>query len=190
MASSPLRLVASVVTTCVVAAGGLAVTYSVTAPRIAAQERAAEQRAMAKVLPDAARFEPVAPVLLDAAKKAAAAGQIEGLWRGYAASGDDAGWCIRVSARGYGGPVRMVIGLDRNGKVQGLTILSMNETPGLGTRVESEQWFLKQFTELPAGFGDRDVRALDAISGATRSSRAVKNCVAAAGAAFLAIRGR
>jgi electron transport complex protein RnfG len=134
-------------------------------------------------------FEPVADDVLARAREAAAAGSVEQVWRARDASGADAGWCVRVSARGYGGPVQMVIGLDRNGKVAGLTILSMKETPGLGTRVESEDWFLRQFTGLPAGYGERDVKKLDAISGATRSSRAVKNCAIAAAQAFAAVSG-
>ncbi|MBC7266535.1 MAG: RnfABCDGE type electron transport complex subunit G [Anaerosomatales bacterium] len=189
MASSPARLVASVVVTCVVAAAGLTATYTVTAPRIAAQAREAEQAALAKVLRGASRFEPVSKQLLSRAQQAASAGTIEQVWRATDDSGADVGWCVRVSARGYGGPVHMVIGLDRNGKVLGLTILSMNETPGLGTRVETEEWFLKQFTELPAGYGERDVKKLDVISGATRSSRAVKNCVTAAAQALTVMAG-
>jgi electron transport complex protein RnfG len=180
-------LVISVVVTCAVAAGGLAATYAVTAPRIAAQEREAEQAALSKVLPGAARFEPAAQELVARAREAASAGAVEQIWRAHEASGSDAGWCVRVAARGYAGPVHMVIGLDRNGKVVGLTILSMSETPGLGTRIESEGWFLEQFTRLPAGYGERDVKKLDAISGATRSSRAVKNCAIAATQAFSVI---
>lgn len=189
MVNSPARLVASVVVTCVVAAGGLAATYTVTEPRIAAQEREAEQAALAKVLPGASRFEPVSEQALARAQQATNAGTVEQVWRATDGTGADVGWCVRASARGYGGPVHMVIGLDRNGKVLGLTILAMNETPGLGTRVETEEWFLKQFTGLPAGYGERDVKKLDAISGATRSSRAVKNCVTAAAQALSAVAG-
>ncbi|MDI6712215.1 MAG: RnfABCDGE type electron transport complex subunit G [Anaerosomatales bacterium] len=187
MSSSSARLVISVAVTCVVAAGGLAATYSVTAPRIAAQERDAEQRALKRVLPEAARFEALDEKSVAEAAASVTAGEVEAVWKAVDASGSDAGWCIKTSARGYGGPVRMVIGLDRNGKVSGLTILAMNETPGLGTRVESEPWFMRQFLDLPPGYGERDVKQMDAISGATRSSKAVKNCVTAAGQAFAAL---
>lgn len=189
MTSPAMRLVASVVLTCAVAAGGLAATYAVTAPRIVEQEREAELAALSEVLPGAVEFEPVTDDVLVRAREAVMAGLVEQVWWARDASGVDAGWCVRVSARGYGGPVHMVIGLDRNGKVAGLTILSMNETPGLGTRVESEDWFMEQFTGLPAGFTERDVKGLDVISGATRSSRAVKNCVIAAAQAFAAVSG-
>jgi len=78
----------------------------------------------------------------------------------------------------------MVIGMDRDGKVVGLSILSMNETPGLGTRVQSEEWFLEQFSSLPPGYTEKDVKELDRISGATKSSRGVRNSVVAAGAVY------
>ena len=49
-----LRLVIPVLITCIVAAAGLALTYSVTAPKIAEQDRLAEERSLQAVLPDAA----------------------------------------------------------------------------------------------------------------------------------------
>jgi electron transport complex protein RnfG len=69
----------------------------------------------------------------------------------------------------------MVWGLDRDGKVTDLTILTMNETPGLGTRIKTEPGFLEQYRGLPGGFTEKDVKKLDMISGATKSSRAVRN---------------
>lgn len=48
-----LRLVVPVLVTCIVAAAGLAVTYTVTEPKIAEQDRLAEERSLQAVLPDA-----------------------------------------------------------------------------------------------------------------------------------------
>ncbi|MCE5203698.1 MAG: FMN-binding protein [Actinomycetia bacterium] len=167
--------------TCVVAASGLAVTYSITAPRIAAQEKAAEEDALAAVLPQAADFEGVDDATLVAAREAAGDTDVSALYVARDDSGATVGWGLRVASRGYGGPINMVIGLDRNGKVVGLTILAMNETPGLGTRVRTEPWFLEQFKTLPPNFGEADVKKLDMISGATKSSRGVRNSMLAAG---------
>jgi len=58
------------------------------------------------------------------------------------------------------------------------------ETPGLGTKVVENDEFLGQFTGLPEAFTAKDVKAIDGISGATKSSRAVKNGVTAAGAIY------
>ena len=87
--------------------------------------------------------------------------------------------------------MNLVIGLDTSGSVTGVSILSMNETPGLGTKVLSEKWFLEQFAGLPPGFDDQDVRALDVIAGSTRSANGIRDGVAAAGRAYdQALRGR
>ncbi len=179
-----MRLIVSVAVVCIVASVGLALTYSITAPRIAAQEKAAELDALAAVLPKAATFEAADDAMLASAQKAAGESQIAAVYAGYDTSDQFVGWALRVASRGYGGPINMVLGLDRDGKVIGLTILSMNETPGLGTRVKSEPGFLKQFMTLPAGYTEKDVKALDMISGATKSSRGVRNSVAAAGIVY------
>jgi hypothetical protein len=50
--------------------------------------------------------------------------------------------------------------------------------------VLTEKPFLEQFAELPGGFADADVRALDVISGSTKSSNGVRNGVAAAGRVY------
>lgn len=182
--TSPLKLIMPVLVTCIVAATGLSLTYGLTAPRIAEQDRLAEERALQVVLPDADGFERVEdPGLITAAE--GAAGEVEVIDVFQAIEGDTPiGWAVKVKSRGYGGGMVLVIGLDTSGSTTGVTILSMNETPGLGTKVQSETWFLEQFAGLSSGFTDADVRALDAISGSTRSSNGVRNGVAAAGRVY------
>ncbi len=178
------RLVIAVVVTCVVAATGLALAYGATKDRIADQERRAEQESLAAVLPEADSFEPVAEDVLAAAQDAAGDADCSAIYEALDSSGALIGWGLRVSGRGYGGPINVVLGLDSTGKVTGVTILSMSETPGLGTKVQSEPWFLEQFTELPAAFATEDVRALDSISGSTKSSRGVRAAVEGAGRVY------
>jgi electron transport complex protein RnfG len=177
----------AVIVTCVVAATGLSLTYGVTAPLIAEQDRLAEERSLKAALPDADGFEELEDTaLLAEAVLVADPADLKGIYR---ASGDGGqiGWAIRLASRGYGGPMQLVIGLDTSGLVTGVSILSHNETPGLGTKVMTESWFIEQFGTLPAGFGDADVRALDSISGSTRSANGVRNGVAAAGRVFSAV---
>lgn len=174
-----MKMILAVLVTCLVSAAGLAATYGVTAPMIAAQEQAAEKAALSSVLPGATSFEQVDESTLEAVRTAAGETTVVALYR---ASGDagEIGWGLKVASRGYGGPITMVLGLDRDGKVLGLTILTMNETPGLGTRIQTEPGFLEQFIALPVGFSEKDVRGLDMISGATKSSRGVRASVEAA----------
>jgi len=97
------------------------------------------------------------------------------------------GYAIEVTSGGFGGVIRMLVGISPDGTVTGVTILDMNETPNLGTEVSGED-FLRQFVGRESGFkmGDNpdDVHA---ISGATVSSNAVRDGVAAAIAAVLQI---
>ncbi len=71
---------------------------------------------------------------------------------------------------GFGGDISMITGLDSEGKVVGVRIIAMSETPGIGEKTKGED-FLAQFTGLSgsAKLGE----GVDAISGATISSTAV-----------------
>lgn len=183
--AKPVTLVLAVVVTCLVAASGLAATYAVTEDRIAEQDRKAQEDSLKAALPDADSFEEVNDAaMLAAASEAAGEVQVNGVFRALAADGTEIGWGLRLGSRGYGGYMQLVIGLDRSGSVTGVTILSMNETPGLGTRVQTESWFLEQFAGLGEGFTTKDVKKLDGIAGATKSSRAVKHGVEAAGVIY------
>ncbi len=183
--SKPLTLVLAVVVTCVAAASGLAATYALTEDRILEQVIAARQKSLSAAVPEASSFEEVTDEdVVQAAADAAGEVQVNGIYRALDDSGAPVGWGLQLGSRGYGGYMQLVIGLDRSGSVTGVTILSMNETPGLGTRVQTEAWFLEQFTSLTAGFGDDEVKALDGIAGATKSSRAVRHGAEAAGAIF------
>lgn len=178
-----LRLVIPVLVTCVVAAAGLAVTYKVTEPKIAEQDRLAEERSLQAVHADATFTCLESSRIQDDID--AAADPVDVLDTFHATiDGEHAGWAVKVSSRGYGGPMVVVIGLDTSGSVTGVTILSHNETPGLGTKVITDAWFLEQFPTLEAGFTDADVRDLDAISGTTKSSNGVRNAVAGAGRVY------
>ncbi len=178
------RLVIAVVVTCVVAATGLALAYAATKDRIADQERRAERESLVAVLPEAESFEPVPEDVLAEARDAAGDAGCSAIYEARDASGALIGWGLRVSGRGYGGPINVVLGMDSTGKVTGVTILSMSETPGLGTKVQTEPWFLEQFSTLPAAFTTDDVRALDSISGSTKSSRGVRSAVEGAGRVY------
>ncbi len=64
----------------------------------------------------------------------------------------------------------MVVGLDRSGKVTGVTIVTMNETPGLGSQIVDKKDFLPQFEQVKADSAEDDLKKVDLITGATKSS--------------------
>lgn len=183
-AATPLEMIVSVVAVCAVAAAGLAATYGVTAERIEAQNRAAEEKALKVVLPNATAFTKVDEAKLAAAKEAAEGNPVDAVYVAADASGETVGWGIKTSPRGYGGPVQMVVGVDSAGKVTGVSIVTMNETPGLGTAIRDNKDFLPRFAGLDAATVQEGLKKVDSITGATKSSRAVRHGVEAAGLVY------
>jgi electron transport complex protein RnfG len=172
-------MVATVLVTCIVAAGALTLTYEVTRERIIEQERAAERAALQAVAPEATEFEQ-ADELLEPAITAVDKVPVQAVFRAFGADGTQIGWNVRVAPRGYAGPVTMVVGLDRFGTVLGVSIITMNETPGLGTKIVALPGWIDQFAGWESTTLDSSLKSFDAIAGATRSSSAVRNGVAAA----------
>ncbi|MFA5113679.1 MAG: FMN-binding protein [Candidatus Margulisiibacteriota bacterium] len=82
------------------------------------------------------------------------------------------GRAVAVKARGYGGEIELLVGIDAKGVVSGLKVLNHRETPGLGANITGTK-FLGQFKGKKAGDRLEAKKDIDAISGATISSRAV-----------------
>ncbi len=93
----------------------------------------------------------------------------------------DLGYCVESAADGFGGALELMVGYSPEGKIIGVSIVALSETPGLGSKV-NDAAYLEQYIggsgELTLG-GD-----VDAISGATVSSRAVITAVNRATAAL------
>ncbi len=91
--------------------------------------------------------------------------------------GELLGYCVNVATLGFGGEIEMMIAVDMSTRIAGIKIVTMSETPGLGTRI-SENSFISQFV----GYGSAIIwgDGIDAISGSTISSEAVREGAAAA----------
>ena len=87
----------------------------------------------------------------------------------------ETGYVIGTSTTGYAGTIRMLIGVSNDGYVTGLQVRQMEETFGLGAEALTDWQFLAQFlrTEGDAAVGEN----IDAISGATVTSKAITRCV-------------
>ena len=92
--------------------------------------------------------------------------------------GAEIGFALLAVGKGYGGNIDILVGLENETTVKGVTIISHLETPGLGARV-TESSFRDQFAGL--NIDDvalkRDGGQIDAVTGATISSRAVVDAV-------------
>jgi electron transport complex protein RnfG len=170
------------------AAALLAVVNQVTAGPIAEARRNKTLKALRQVLP-AFDNEPDLEMRLvsDVDPQTLPASQRDRLPQLYPArkAGELVGAAVRVTdPTGYGGDVTYMVGLQGDAAaptVIAYDVLSHKETPGLGTKLEGSS-FQEQFRELayPAD-GDLKVRkdggTIDAITGATISSRTATQAV-------------
>ena len=87
----------------------------------------------------------------------------------------ETGFVVGTTTQGYAGPISMLIGVHSDGYVTGLQVRSMEETFGLGAEALTDWEFLAQFlrTEGDAAVGTN----IDAISGATVTSKAIARSV-------------
>ena len=107
--------------------------------------------------------------------------EIQEVWKA-----DQGGYVMTCSGKGYGGAVKLALGIDGEGKVIGIQITDCtNETPGLGQNSSNEEWN-KQYVGMTSaqdvsvvkdGSGSADNATINAISGATITSRAVTRAV-------------
>lgn len=164
----------------------LSAVNEVTAPRIQEQKEQAVITAMQQVLPaeEYAAIENLSQLGLDA--------MITQVYQAKA-GGADAGYCVEVTSSGYGGDIEMVVGVDMEDKVTNVNIVSMSETPGLGSKAQDAA-FLDQFQGKMDGLtvktnGGAGENQVDAVTGATVSSKAVTSGVQAALKAVQQIKG-
>lgn len=155
---------------CFVITFALAGVYNLTAPVIAAGELEAANAARMEVLPEGEGFSLIEGPSLP-----------EGVTEAYKAD-NGAGYVFTSAAKGFDGPVVYMIGIDADGAVVGIQMFSHNETPGLGTKV-AEPEYLTQY------LGDVDPNAVDAVSGATRTSESLKMSLTQALEAFETVKG-
>ena|SRR3712207_1546676 len=156
-----------------IAAGLLAGTNQMTAPKIAILNEKASNEARMAVLPEAKEFK-----LIDAGKyKAAGAETVREVFEGTDGSGT-AGYTIKAAPSGYGGEVEITVGISKDGKIKGVSIGNNSETPGLGAK-SADPAFNGQYKEKDAKpievikAGTPSENQIKAISGATITSKAV-----------------
>jgi electron transport complex protein RnfG len=161
-----------------VAAMALGLTNAATARRIEEQSKIARIEAKSQVLPQALEFEKLDveefielhPMLLEVHEGKA--------------NGEKKGYTFRVLSEGFA-EIELYVGIDAKGRISGVNVVSQRETPGLGTRAMAAA-YTGQFVGLSAQNVlnlvkvTPGVNEIQAVSGATVSSRAVVNAVNAA----------
>ena len=165
-----LRLALTLLAITAVVAAALSVVNGVTAPIIEDLNAQKTQAAIEKVLPGGGE-------MVDAYTDET------GLVRAVYAS--EAGYAVQVAPSGFDGEILMMVGVDKNGNVLGIDIISHTETAGLGAVAAADSArgdaFRSQFIGQSAGLSvDKDGGQIDALTSATITSRAVVTGVNAA----------
>lgn len=164
--NSTARLIIVLFLISAITALALGLVNYVTAPRIAAIEAEKSRAAMEEVLP------------ADSYEEVSYTGGDSLVSKVYKAG--DAGYVVEVAPSGFGGAINMMVGVDAGGTVTGVSIVSHEETSGLGANATREE-FRSQFVGATGSVAvTKDGGSIDALTGATVTSRAVSNGVNAA----------
>jgi len=156
----------------------LAFVYANASPRVFKNNEEAEKKALKELVPDADTNEKHDWTIHDKHAK----------YFIMEKGGDTIGYVIQSFGKGYSSYIDTFIATDKDFKVQKISILHHGETPGLGDEIETD-WFKDQFKDktiehlkVIKGETKEDIQA---ISGATISSRAVTEDAVKNGVAFL-----
>lgn len=182
-----LKLTMTLLITSVIVAGLLGLVNKVTAPNIAATNKANTEAAMAAVVADpASTFSDPLEITDDMTAAAATyKAKVSEVYQVTGSDGSAAGYAVKMEASGSQGTIQMMVGVDAEQAVTGVSIVSNSETSGIGSRVMSNEALpgsgvgvLDQFVGMSHANGDLVVGSnVDAITGATVSSKGVTSGV-------------
>ena len=159
-----LRLAGTLFLIAALVALALAGVNSVTAPIIEELNAQKTQDAIAAVLPGG--FDTEVTDFADAT------GIVSKVYQG------EAGYAVEVGPGGFDNTITMMVGVDNEGKVLGISVVSHTETAGLGAvaaaNTSAGEAFRGQFVGTSGSVSvTKDGGAMDAITGATITSRAI-----------------
>lgn len=166
-----LRLALTLLAITTVVAACLAMVNSITAPAIAELNVQKTQQAIEAVLPGGFDTE-----ITDYTDDTGLVSKVYSGANGYA---------FEVNPVGFDSAITMMVGVDANGQVLGISIVSHSETSGLGATAAATtsagEAFRGQFVGKSGSVSvTKDGGQIDALTGATITSRAVCNGVSAA----------
>ena len=167
-----------------VAGGVLGLVYEITKEPIAKQQEMAKQEAYKSVFEDADSFEVCVEegdgeLAAYLAENGFEAQTINEVMEAKDASGETLGYAINLTtSEGYGGDITFSMGVREDGTLNGISILTISETAGLGMNATKDE-FKNQFQDKQAESfvvtktGAAADNQINAISGATITSNAV-----------------
>ena len=174
-----LKVAGTLTVIALVVAALLGLVNSITAGKIAEIDAENTRIAMSAVVPEGSEFTDKLEISDDVAAAAAAqGGKLTELY-GVKNAGADAGYVMKIAASGSQGTITMMVGVDANKAITGISVVSHAETSGIGTKVMGNEPnaagvpVLDQFIGM-SGSGSLVVgKTVTAISGATVSTKGI-----------------
>ncbi len=171
---------------CFVSSFALSETYTITKPTIEKNAKIAADKARMVVMPKGDSFTEYTgklnPAIFD-----------------YYIAKNKVGAAITASAPSYGGTIKVMVGVNADGTIEGVTVTSHADTPGLGTKAMTPEYLsiykgktINEVVPDKGSIGTDSIKKntnLNAISGATVSSNGIYHSVQAALAQFEATGG-
>ena len=193
-----LKNTISITVITLVAGLALGVVQDITAGPIATQQEKSKEEAYKTVFEDADTFEVysaddgLATALAD---NGFTAQTIDEIMVAQDSSGETLGYAFTVTdSEGYGGDIQFAMGVQNDGTLNGISILSISETAGLGMKANTDSFKdqfknkkVEKFSYTKTGATSDD--QIDAISGATITTIAMTNGVNAGLCAFQYMEG-
>lgn len=175
-----IRLGLTLLVFAVIAAGVLGLLNLQTKDIIAEGQIEANNEARQEVLSDGESFEEVDQTTFDEAVKDSP--HVEEIYEGLDGSGELVGYTIKTSLNGYSGPIVVMTGVNTDGIISGMKVVSNTETPGLGANASNPE-FQDEFSQKSAD-GDIELvkndpteEEVQALTGATITSKTVTESV-------------
>ena len=172
-----LKLSASLLIIAAISGTILGIIYTVTKEPIAKRVKLEEEKALKDIFPEATRFN-------------LTTGKDNHIYYEVYTKNKLIGYAIDASGKGFGSTIKIKVGMNLNKTIKAIRITSQNETPGLGTRVEGTKFtdqFVNKTLKQVLLKKDSSKGTIDALTGATISSRAVSEAVQKSITEFLKI---
>jgi len=155
---------------CIVISGALVGTYSMTKPVIDAAKAEEERLALMAVLPEGKNFEAI-----DVAAENIVSAYVDT---------EGAGYVFMAQGKGFAGAISVMVGIGSDGLITGTQVMEHGETPGIGDKMITEEWFQPQYVGK-----DQNLEGVESITGATFSSKGFNAAITAAYAAYGEVAG-
>jgi len=160
-----------------ISGANLGIAYTVTKEPIAKQVKTEEEKALKDIFPKATNF-------------SLTTGRDNYAYYEVYIKNKLIGYVLDASEKGFSSTIKIKVGMNLNKTIKAIRITSQNETPGLGTRVEGTKFtdqFMNKTLKQVLLKKDSGNGTIDALTGATISSRAVSKAVQKSITEFLKI---